>query len=115
MGRQKVLAAVLGVCLAAPAGAQSASEKENVCKAQGELMGVIQQARLDNVKKANLKAAVSEARPDFSEKVLATVPAVGSFVYDMRKRDLRNINLADVAQQQCLDNWDQIQKIGSGS
>lgn len=115
MVRRLVLAMVatagMGAMFATPG---MAADKETVCRTQGELMGVIQQARLDNVREANLTAAVAEARPDFSQKVLATVPNVGGFVYDMRKRDLRKVNLADVTRQQCLDNWDAIQALRVG-
>lgn len=102
------LMAAMAIC-ATPALAQS--EKESSCRIQGELMGLIQQARLDGVRQANLTETVAAARPDFSEKLLQTVPNLGSFVYDQRRRDLRKLDLAALTEQQCLDNWEQIQAL----
>lgn len=108
--RLKSLALLCALTLPLPLAAQQV-DKEAQCRLQGELMGTIQKARLDGVRKAQLQEAVAEARPDFSPAILATVPQLGNYVYDFRKRDLRKINLAESTRVQCLQNWDQIQQL----
>ena len=95
--------------LATPADAQS--QKERTCAIQGAVMGAVQQARLDGVRQNKLVEAVQQANPDLSEEVLATVPAIGSHVYGIKKRDLRKVDLGQIAQTQCLENYEQIQAL----
>ena len=106
------LALVIGAAVLATSGpAFAASRKQRECAEQGALVGTIQQARLAGVRRAQLRDAVAKAQPDLSEAMLDTVPQLGDFVYGLKRGQLKQINLGQVTQQQCLDNWDQVQQM----
>ncbi|MEM6941525.1 MAG: hypothetical protein AAF943_13005 [Pseudomonadota bacterium] len=99
---------VIAVVFASPVVAQADRDAE--CALQGDLFRLIQQARLDGVRVGQVPAAVAEARPQYSEKLLATVPQLANYVYaEFTKRQLRNLDLGEQTRQQCVANWDQIQ------
>jgi len=110
MMKAMMCSAVLGLAMAA-GGAQAQSQKERDCAIQGQVMGAVQQARLDGVRKNKLVDAVKAANPDLSQTVLDTVPAIGAHIYGIKKRDLRKVDLGEVAQTQCLENYEQIQAL----
>ncbi|MEM6303279.1 MAG: hypothetical protein AAF744_01070 [Pseudomonadota bacterium] len=95
-----------GLAVAAPALAQS--EKARVCATNGLVAGAVQQARLDGVAKRKVRETVAAANPDLSENVLAIVPQFADAIYGMKKRDLRQINMRTVIEEQCVANWEQI-------
>lgn len=106
--------AVYGAAAALVMGAGAAhaqSQKERDCAVQGQVMGAVQQARLEGVRKNKLVEFVKAENPDLSAEVLQTVPAIGSHIYGLKKRDLRKVDLGEVAQTQCLENYDQILKL----
>ena len=105
-----ICSAVLAASLIA-GNAQAQTQKERDCAVQGQVMGAVQQARLDGVRKNKLVEAVTAANPDLSQKDLDTVPAIGAHIYDIKKRDLKKVDLGAVAQAQCLENYDQIQAL----
>lgn len=107
MMKAVMCSAVLGLTILA-GGAQAATEKERACAIQGQVMGAVQQARLDGVRKAKLVETVKAAHPDLSQPVLDTVPTVGEYVYSLKKRDLRKVDLGTAAKTQCIENYDQI-------
>lgn len=91
--------------------APAQQSKEVVCQTQGDLWMVIQQARLQGIRETKLTQAVAKVRPNLSQAVLDTVPQIGAFVYDMRMRDLKQMDLGVAGREQCLQNWDQIKRI----
>ena len=97
----------LSLCLAAPMA--SAQSKETSCALQNEVVSAIQQARLDRVSEAKVVPTLMEANPDWPTGLADALPQMVEWVYSLRRRDLKGVNLGDAAEQQCLDNWDQIQ------
>ncbi|MGR3636607.1 MAG: hypothetical protein ACU0BK_11890 [Shimia sp.] len=104
-------ALALGASLAGPV---MAGEKEDACKLQGDIMGAVQQARLDKVKKDDAAETVLEANPAWPEGLAEAMPQVVDFVYSQKKRDLKKVDLGETAEAQCLDAWDRIQAIQKG-
>ena len=100
------LVAVLSCC-AVPVAAQS---KDEVCGLQGEVVGAIQQARLDRVKREEVVPTLVGANPGW-ERMSDAMPQMIEWVYSLKRRDLRNADLGVAAETQCLDNWEQIQAL----
>ena len=93
----------------APAFAQS---KEEACGLQGDVVGAIQQARLDRVQRSAVVPTLVAANPEW-EKMSAAMPQMVEWVYSLRRRDLRKAELGKAAEAQCLENWDQIQRLNN--
>lgn len=105
-------AIVLAVGLAHPV---MAGEKEDICKLQGEIMSAIQQARLDRVSKSKVVGKVMEDNPEWPAKLEdEALPQLVDFIYAMKRRDLKDVDLQVVTEQQCLDNWEQIKAMQGG-
>ncbi len=100
-------AAVLNL-VAAPLAAQESS-KEETCALQASVVGAIQQARLDRVKQDEVVPTLIAANPDWPDAMADAMPALVGWIYGQKRRDLRKVSLAEVSEQQCLDNWDQLQ------
>lgn len=103
------LTAVFALTLT-PAFADEA-QKEAECQFQADLIGAVQQARLDRVRKANLTETLVAANPDWPAGAAKAIPAIGEYVYGFKRRDLRNVDLGETTKQQCLENWDQLQEL----
>lgn len=101
------VAALLAVFLAAPV--QAAENKEESCKYQGQVMAAVQAARMDRVKLEKVEEVILASGPDWPEQYSKAIPQLAQHVYAMKRRDLRNADLGAVFEQQCLENWDQIQ------
>ncbi len=101
------VAALLAVVFAAPVAA--AETKEESCKYQGQVMAAVQAARMDRVKLEKVEEAILATEPDWPEQYSKAIPQLAQHVYAMKRRDLRNADLGAVFEQQCLENWDQIQ------
>ncbi|TCL09926.1 hypothetical protein BXY66_1993 [Shimia isoporae] len=106
-----VTALALGVTLVMPA---SAGEKEDTCKLQGEVMGAVQQARLERVKQGDVVDTVMAANPDWPASMAAAMPQVVDFVYSQKRKDLKKVDLSQTAEAQCLESWDQIKQMQGG-
>ena len=98
------LAAVL---LAPPAYA--ADNKEDSCKYQGQVMAAVQAARLDRVKQADVEQHILDSEPDWPEQYSKAIPQLTTHIYAMKRRDLKATEFGPLLEQQCLENWDQIQ------
>ncbi len=106
-----VAALALGAILAMPA---YAGEKEDTCKLQGEVMAAVQQARLDRVSKKKVVETVIAANPEWPAGMEAAMPQVVDFVYEQKRKDLKNVDLGETAEAQCLESWDQIKAMQGG-
>ena len=96
------------LCLGAtPSFAQS---KDETCALQGDVVGAIQQARLDRVNRDQVVPTLVAANPEW-DKMSAAMPQMVEWIYSLKRRDLRGVELGPVAQAQCLENWDQIQAL----
>jgi len=97
--------------LALPAGAASAAEKEAQCALQAELMGAVQTARLERVRKNRVTDKLMEQNPDWPAGAAQALPALAEYVYSIRRSDLRQVDLAAQTRATCLQNHDQIQSL----
>ena len=107
---RRMFASMVAIALLAhPAIADA--QRERACQLQGDLVGAVQQARLNRVPKSKLTETIAASNPHLSESVLATIPALGNHVYSIKRRDLKKVDLRSATKQQCIDNWEQIQKM----
>ncbi|TNJ41803.1 hypothetical protein [Phaeobacter sp. B1627] len=108
---RKILAAAL---VAAPLSATSVLAdadlgKEDSCKYQGQVMSAVQQARLDRVPQAQVEDTIRATSPDWPANFSNAIPQLTAHVYQMKRRDLKQYDLGEVFEAQCLENWEQIQ------
>ncbi len=101
------VAALLAVFLVAPV--QASENKKESCKYQGQVMAAVQAARLDRVSQENVEEVILATDPVWPEQYSKAIPQLAAHVYAMKRRDLRNTDLGAIFEQQCLENWDQIQ------
>ena len=101
---------VLTGLVALIAGTSTAQEKETACALQGDVVGAIQQARLDRVKEAEVVPTLMAANPSW-EPMAEAMPQMVAWIYGLKRRELRGVELGPVAEAQCLDSWDQIQAL----
>ena len=85
--------------------------KEDSCKFQGQVMAAVQQARMDRVAQDKVAETILSANPNWPPQFSNTIDPLTAHVYGMKRRDLRKVDLGAVLEQQCLDNWDQIQEM----
>ncbi|THH35690.1 hypothetical protein E4Z66_11405 [Aliishimia ponticola] len=107
----RILATVLSVGLAAPVWAASDAEKEAQCALQAQLMGKVQQARLDRVRKNKAVETLVSENPQWPEGISSALPAVVEYVYSLKMRDLRNTDLEADTKITCIENFEQIQAL----
>ncbi|MEO9819626.1 MAG: hypothetical protein ABJQ34_08645 [Paracoccaceae bacterium] len=93
---------------AAPVFAKSAAES---CSFQARVVGAIQTARLNRVPKDDVVPGLMEANPSWPKTMEQAMPALVDWIYDQRRRDLKDVDLGAVSEQQCIDNWDRIQNL----
>lgn len=101
--------ALVAIVLAAPTYA--AENKEESCKYQGQVMAAVQQARLDGVKQDEVVETILAASPEWPDQYSNALPQLSAHIYSLRKRDLRKNDFGAILEQQCLENWDQIQEM----
>ena len=104
-------AAFLALILATPALAEDS--KEVSCGYQGAVASAIPKARLDKVKKEAVEATILGSNPPWPEAYNNAIPHLTEFVYspNIKMRDLRKIDLGQTFEAQCLQNWDDIQRM----
>ncbi|MDU9003509.1 hypothetical protein [Sedimentitalea todarodis] len=89
----------------------AAESKEQSCGYQAQVISAIQKARLDRVKQADVASTIAASNPTWPANYNAAIPQLTEFVYSQKKRDLKKTDLGANLQQQCLENWDQIQEM----
>ncbi len=92
----------------APAFAKSAEES---CEFQARIVSAIQKARLNRVRRDDVVPKLIAANPNWPAAMEQAMPALVDWIYDQRRRDLKDVDLGAVSKQQCIDNWDQIQNL----
>jgi len=92
-----VLAAAL---LASPVAA--ADTKEESCGYQAQVVGAVQQARLDRVKERDVAQAVAETNPTWPENYNNAIPLITPWVYQQKMSVLRKESLSDAWLELCL-------------
>lgn len=85
---------------AAPALAQET--KEESCAFQAEVVAAIQQARLDRVAERDVPAHIVELSPTWPEKYNNAIPLITPWVYEQKRRTIRNESLSDAWNELCL-------------
>ncbi len=91
---------ILACLLATPSFA--AVDKEESCGYQAEVVAAIQQARLDRVREREVPAAIAATNPTWPENYNAAIPHMTPWVYEMKRRVIRNEDLSAVWNELCL-------------
>ncbi len=105
----RTLMFLAGLGLAAPAMSATEAEKQADCAFQAELMGAVQAARLDRVRKNKVAEKLIAQNPDWPAGVSNALPAATEYVYSIKRRDLKKVDLAAQTKATCLQNYEQIQ------
>ncbi|WP_299546771.1 hypothetical protein [uncultured Tateyamaria sp.] len=84
----------------APAFAQDS--KEESCGYQAQVVGAIQQARLDRVSERDVQAHILSQDTDWPEQYNNAIPLITPWVYEQKRRVLRNESLSDAWSELCL-------------
>ena len=92
--------ALFASLLASPAFA--AVTPEESCGYQAQVVAAIQQARLDRVKERDVPAAIAATNPDWPENYNAAIPHMTPWVYEMKRRVVRNEDLSAAWSELCL-------------
>ncbi len=95
--------------LAAPAYA--ADNKEDSCKYQGQVMAAVQTARLERVSKTDVEQRILDGEPGWPEQYSNAIPQLAEHIYALKRRDLKATEFGPLLEQQCLENWEQIQEM----
>lgn len=102
---------MLAALLMSSAAHATEAAKEEVCKYQGAVIKAVQEARLDRVKEADLEAYLLDNDPSWPENYNIAISKFAPIVYAAKRRDLKQVDLGQEIEQQCLDNWDKIQEM----
>lgn len=89
--------------------ASVAQDKEVDCRYQGQVAGAVAQARVDRVPEAQVADVIRASNPGWPEQYNNAIPALAQHFYQMPRRVLRRNDMGALFEQQCLQNWDQIQ------
>ncbi|MEL6465561.1 MAG: hypothetical protein AAFQ58_11390 [Pseudomonadota bacterium] len=85
---------------AAPAIAQET--KEESCALQAEVVAAIQQARLDRVREREVQDHILAQDPTWPEKFNNAIPLITPWVYEQKRRVIRNEDLGAAWSELCL-------------
>lgn len=85
---------------AAPVFAQET--KEESCTLQAEVVAAVQQARLDRVKEREVQDHILAQGPTWPEKYNNTIPLIAPWVYEQKRRVIRNEDLGTAWSELCL-------------
>ena len=102
MLRAVVLAMGLTGAAISAADAQVANKKE-FCRAQGQIVGALGQAKLDRIPERRAAAHVLE-NATWPDKYNPAVPIYVGEVYKLKRRDLKSVDLAAQWEEACLAN-----------
>ncbi len=95
---RSALTLTLGL-LAVPAAAE---DKATSCGYQADVVAAVQAARLERVKETNVSEHVLATDPTWPENYNAAIPLVAPWVYEMKRRDVKNQDLAAAWKELCL-------------
>ncbi|WP_420011854.1 hypothetical protein [Tateyamaria sp.] len=86
--------------LASPAFAiENLDEK---CAIQAQVVSAIQQARLDRVAERDVTDHLLASSPEWPENYNATIPLITPWVYEQKRRIIRNEDLGAAWEELCL-------------
>ena len=86
----------------APALADEAAEKAQSCRYQADVVAAVQQARRDRVKERDVQAHILAQEPAWPEKFNNAIPLIAPWVYEQKRRIIRNEDLSAVWTELCL-------------
>ncbi len=85
--------------MAAPAAAQDKAES---CGYQADVVAAVQQARLDRVPEREVQDHILATSPAWPEQYNNAIPLIAPWVYEQRRKVIRNESLADAWTELCL-------------
>ncbi|WP_415401877.1 hypothetical protein [Tateyamaria sp. SN3-11] len=85
--------------LASPALAQDKAES---CGYQAEVVAAVQQARLDRVSERDVQTHILGQSPTWPEQYNSAIPLVTPWVYEQKRKVIRDESLADAWSELCL-------------
>ena len=100
-----LLAAALAATATTSAQAQEVT-KEDYCGHTADVVGAIQQARLDRVKERDVPDIVLGSDPDWPDNYDGAVVQLTPWVYQQKMRDVRKEDLSAAWKQVFVANWD---------
>lgn len=80
------------------------SEKEIDCGYQADVAGAVQQARLDGVSEKNVREQIESGNPAWPDRYSNAIPVFAAQIYQIKKRDLKKIDLRTEWLGTCLNN-----------
>lgn len=88
------------ISLASPALAQDS--KEETCGYQAQVVAAIQAARLDRVGERDVQDHILASSPDWPEKYNNAIPLITPWVYEQKRKVIRNEDLSAAWSELCL-------------
>ena len=92
--------AVVFALMAGPLWA--ADSKAVSCDYQAQVVGAIQQARLDKVKERDVAKHLAASEQTWPSNYNAAIPIMTPWVYDQKMRDVRNKDLGAAWKELCV-------------
>ena len=83
-----------------PALADSA--KETDCRYQAQVAAAVQKARMDGVPERELAESIARTQPTWPERYNNAIPVLGGAVYQLKKHDLRVVDLGEQWMAMCM-------------
>lgn len=87
----------------------AAEGKQEACRHEGQVMAAVQKARQDRVAKTKVAEHIAASEPTWPDNYSAAIPQMVDYVFQMKKRDLKENDFGALWEQQCLQTWDQRQ------
>ena len=92
----------IAVCGLMAVPAFAASEKEQDCSYQGDVVASVQAARIARVREKKVAAHIADSAPDWPEKYNGIVPLVAPWVYSMKMAEVKSTDLSAAWKELCL-------------
>lgn len=80
----------------------SAETKEETCGYQADVVAAIQAARLDRVQEREVPAAIAATNPTWPENYNAAIPLITPWVYEKKRKVIKNEDLSAAWKELCL-------------
>ena len=98
--------ALAALLLSSATVAAAKDSKEEYCGQTANLVGAIQQARLDRVPERKVPETILAANPSWPERYNNAIPLLVPWVYERKMREVRKNDLAAAWKEVCIANWD---------
>lgn len=76
--------------------------KQQSCEYQAQVVGAIQQARLDRVKERDVQDHIVAQNPEWPDQYNNAIPLITPWVYQQKRLVLRNESLSEAWSELCL-------------